>query len=259
MDKIVEGHYSRKQLGCRSQIIAWSHGARFKKALHLAGSEPGGKLLDYGCGDGTFIGMVAGKFGSCVGADVSVEHVSDCQQRLAPIPNARFCMVRDLTGAGHDQAYQVVTCMETLEHCVEPVADQVLADLGRLCHPDGRVIISVPIEIGPTFLFKYPIRKVAGWRGLSDYRYYESYPLRDAARMLFATSKQGVRRPVYGEAGQEYHSHYGFNWRWLRQKVSRRLFITKTLYSPLGILGGWVSSQAWFICRPKRQQEIPGT
>ena len=54
---IAEGHYARKQLRCKSRIIAWSHEARFRMAVSLAVSHARGKLLDYGCGDGTFLTM----------------------------------------------------------------------------------------------------------------------------------------------------------------------------------------------------------
>jgi SAM-dependent methyltransferase len=251
VDAMLEGHYARKQLGCKSWIISWSHGARFRTAARLVGTHPGDKLLDYGCGDGTFLGLVADKFAACVGTDVAADQIEDCTKRFQAVQNLRFCMVSQLAEPGHAAGYRVVTCMETLEHCTEPVVDEVLKDLNRLAAPDGTIVISVPVEIGPTFLFKYVIRKIAAWRGLGDYRYYESYSLRNGLRMLFASSRTDVSRPVYGRPGEEYHSHYGFNWRRLRRQVSQALIVERTLFSPLGLLGGWVSSQAWFVCRPK--------
>lgn len=245
------GHYHQKQLGCGSRVIAWSHAARFETARRLIGSGRIGKLLDYGCGDATFLDSVADRVAEGWGADVAPDQLADCAKRLAALPHLHFCHVDELTGPRHDAAYDVVTCMETLEHCTEPVVERVLADLNRLCAPAGRVVISVPIETGLPFLLKYALRTLAGWRGLSDYAQYERYPLGDAVRMLTARSATVVRRPVYGPPGRESHSHYGFNWRRLRERVRAVLRLDRTHFSPLGWLDGVVSSQAWFVCRPR--------
>jgi SAM-dependent methyltransferase len=249
VDAVAEGHYFRKQLGCKSCIIAWSHRSRFRTGLRLIGSSVG-KLLDYGCGDGTFLAMAATRVREGCGADIAVDQVEDCRKRLASFANLRFCTTGELGEAVNDNSCDVVTCMETLEHCTTPVVEIVLRDLARLVSPGGRVIISVPIETGPTFLLKTVVRNVAAWRGLSDYRYYESYTLRNALRMIFAGRATLLDRPIYGGPDAPSHSHYGFNWRALRERIRAHLTIERTLYTPLGISGGWVSSQAWFVCQP---------
>ncbi|MCA1686168.1 MAG: class I SAM-dependent methyltransferase [Planctomycetia bacterium] len=250
MGAVAEGHYYRKQLGCKSGIIAWSHRSRFLAGLRLIGSTPR-KLLDYGCGDGTFLAMAADRVREGWGADLAADQIRDCRGRLASFANLRFCTTDELAGGSHDAAYDVVTCMETLEHCTAPVVEVVLRDLARLVSTDGRVLISVPVEIGPSFLLKLVIRKAAGWRGLSDYRSYESYSPRDAFRMVFAGRNSALDRPRYGEPDAPWHSHYGFNWRALRERVRDHLTVERTVFTPLGFLGGWVSSQAWFVCRPR--------
>ena len=254
MEHVEQGHYAQKQLGCRSSVIRWSHTARFRLAMLLAGGRPNGHLLDYGCGDGTFMGFVSDRFAVCVGADVDQAQIDDCRSRFAPLPNLRFCLVRDLDESRHTHAYDVVTCMETLEHCLEPVVDRVLGDLQRLCAPDGVIVISVPIEIGPVFFIKYVVRKLAAIRGLSDYARYESYSLADAWRMAFATRQTVLPRPAYGPAEAPYHSHYGFNWRRLRVKVEDAFELERTLFSPAGWCGGWLSSQVWFVCKPRNKK-----
>jgi ubiquinone/menaquinone biosynthesis C-methylase UbiE len=249
VEAVAKGHYARKQLDCRSWIISWSHRSRFRKALSLVGVHPERRLLDYGCGDGTFLAMASGRFGSCVGVDISEEQIRDCSDRFQQIQTVRFCRTRDL-GSEDSNAYDVVTSMETLEHCTESIVEEVLADLVRLAKPRGQVIISVPIETGLAFLVKYAVRAVAGWRGLSDYRYYERYSLPDAYRMVLATKRTQIRRPAYGQPGFESHSHYGFNWRRLRSRIKQSFTIESTLFTPVPSLG-WLSSQAWFVCRPK--------
>ncbi len=208
-------------------------------------------MLDYGCGDGTFLTMAADRIGAGCGADIATDAIGDCRTRLAAYRNLRFCTVRELADPSHERAYDVVTCMETLEHCTAPAVETVLRDLARLAAPGARILISVPIETGPAFLIKLVVRKLAAWRGLSDYRYYESYGVRDALRMMFAGRATAVERPVYGGSEAPGHTHYGFNWREMRERVRARLVLELTVFSPLGFLGGWVSSQAWFVCRPR--------
>lgn len=245
---VEQGHYYRKQLGCDSGVIAWTHRARFEVGLGLIGSPR--RLIDYGCGDGTFLAMAAGRIASGWGADIDAGQTEEAARRLAGFGTLRFCTIAALADPSHASAYDVVTCMETLEHCTEPTVQIVLRDLARLVSPDGRVVISVPIETGPTFLLKLAVRKAAAWRGLSDYRFYESYSFPNALRMIFAGRTPPVARPVYGEPGSPYHSHYGFNWKTLREKVREHLIVESTHFSPLGFSRGLASSQAWFVCRP---------
>jgi SAM-dependent methyltransferase len=252
MDPVTQGHYYKKQLECKSRVIAWSHRSRFDMALRLMGPGPR-KLLDYGCGDGIFLATASGRVVEGHGADITPDQIEDCRVRLASKGNLRFFTVPELAGPNHDGAYDVVTCMETLEHCTEPIVEVVLGDLVRLCAAGGRVIISVPIEIGPSFLLKQAIRTLAGWRGLSDYRTYEPYSIRNAIKMIFAGPSTYIERPVYGDPSSPTHSHYGFNWRRLRSRVVDHLEIERTLFTPVGLLGGWVSSQAWFVCRQKSE------
>ena len=189
---LEQGHYYRKQLGCDSSVIAWSHRSRFEVGLGLIGAAPR-RLLDYGCGDGTFLAMAADRIGTGCGADIDAGQTDEARRRLAGFTNLQFCTIPDLSAPAHSSAYDVVTCMETLEHCTDDVVQIVLRDLARLVAPDGRVVISVPIETGPTFLLKLLVRKAAAWRGLSDYRYYESYSAADALRMIFAGRRAADR------------------------------------------------------------------
>ena len=112
---------------------------------------------------------------------------------------------------------------------------------------------SVPIETGLSFILKYAVRTVAGWRRLSDYRHYERYGSGDALRMIFATAGTRVPRPVYSGGGFDFHSHYGFNWREIEQHVCAVFTIEQITFSPFTRLGGSLNSQAWMICRPRRR------
>lgn len=248
-DHVAEGHYYSTQIGSKNKVIAWSHQSRFDKALDLIGSGTQ-KLLDYGCGDGTFLAMASDRFVEGNGVDVDADQIKDCRERLSDVTNVKFYTNDELSDSKHDRTYDVVTCMETLEHCTAPVVEIVIADVARLVAPGGRVVISVPVEIGPSFLVKQSVRAIARRQGASSYQLQEKYPAGEALKMLFARRGTSVERPVYGEPPLTGHSHYGFNWRALRGRVAQRLTVERTLFTPLGFLGGMVSSQAYFVCRP---------
>jgi 2-polyprenyl-3-methyl-5-hydroxy-6-metoxy-1,4-benzoquinol methylase len=251
MDEATEGHYYRTQIGNKNKVIAWSHEARFVKALELIGPSTR-RLLDYGCGDGTLMVMAADLCDEVHGVDVDAHQIADCRTRLGSIENLSFFTNEEVAEPGFDGSYDVVTCMETLEHCTAPAVESALADVARLCAPGGRVIISVPIEIGLSFLVKQSVRAIAKRQYSDGYQRMERYSVRDGAKMLFARRTTEVDRFLIGEPPVVGYSHYGFNWRGLRERVSAHLDVDETLFTPLGFLGGLVSSQAYFVCRPKR-------
>jgi SAM-dependent methyltransferase len=248
-DLLRTGDYARKQIFCRSSVVRWSHGSRFDLARQLVAGR-GERLLDYGCGDGTFVAMAHDRFRDVLGADVDAAQVQECARRLGALTNVRFGLTADLDAA-HAHAWNVVSCMEVLEHCLEEERRRVLGDLARLVAPDGTVVISVPIEIGPSLLGKQFFRALAGWRGLGDYQYRERYALGD---LLRAAAGGRVHRPSYEGIGPNgpyrYYGHRGFDYRDLQMEVAERFRIEKRLFTPISWLGPALNSQAWFVCRP---------
>ena len=259
---LAGGTYARKQIFSRSRLVAWSHRSRFALAARLVTPFAGGRLLDYGCGDGTFVALVHDRFAHVVAADVDADLLADCGARLREAANVVFVPQQALAGSQHEAAYDVITCMEVFEHCVDAARVTVLHDLRRLVRPGGRVIISVPIETGPTLVAKQLARRIAAWRGIGDYRYSERYTWTELARMAVA-SGGGIPRPVYTSgsdgAPYEYHGHKGFRWRALEEEVRAVFRIDARRYSPLPFLGPVLNSQAWLVCSVvSRPQHPPG-
>lgn len=231
--------------------MAWSHGSRFDLARRLVAAGQGGRLLDYGCGDGTFVAMVHAGFAESCGVDVEPDQIAACRERLGDLPGVSFAMTRDL-GASNDATWTVVTCMEVLEHCLEAERRRILTELGRLCAPGGLIVISVPIETGPSLAGKQFFRAVAGLRGLGDYGHRERYSPRE---MIRGTAGLAVPRVVYeghGATGPfSYYGHKGFEWRDVQREIAERLSLERRTFSPLPWAGALLNSQVWFICRPK--------
>jgi SAM-dependent methyltransferase len=253
-DAPAEGHYALKQIFSKSWLIAWSHRRRFETALRLAGRFAGGRVLDYGCGDGTFLAVLmrgpnAPAMG--IGAEMTQDVVTDCSTRLSDIPNLSFVLLAELQQAQHRGAYDAVVCMEVLEHVVE--VDLVLDSLVSLLAPGGRLLISVPVETGFPLLVKQTVRCVAGWRGIGHYPGTTPYAWRELAASVFAGPQPHVRRPLHHAAdGSTFHDHKGFNWMVLREKLAARLVIEAVASSPVRALPPHLASQVWFLARTRR-------
>jgi len=248
---IEEGNYAKKQIFCKNQIIAWSHSSRFQTTQRLLKkyADSNSKLLDYGCGDGTFLGKVSNLFPEAVGTDISPQHITDCQKRFSGVPQVSFCLIDDLDSEQYRSYFDIAVCMEVLEHCVSDSVEKVISNLKRLVKSDGIILISVPIEIGPSLLIKQITRSVAGWLRQGDYdKSIEPHTRIEFLKMVFATKSTSIERPTYGD-NFRYHGHKGFNWRSLRYELGKKIEIEQTFFSPLGSLGGFVSSQVFMICR----------
>jgi 2-polyprenyl-3-methyl-5-hydroxy-6-metoxy-1,4-benzoquinol methylase len=254
-DRLREGAYARRQLFGGLRLLSWSHGSRFRVARELVQPHAGARLLDYGCGDGTFLRMVRDLFPGAVGAEVDAALAAEAAARYAGEPGLRFVHTSALA-AEPDGGFGVAVCMEVLEHCTPGTVDRVVADLRRLVAADGTVIVSVPVETGPALVGKQLYRALAARRGLEGYRERETYTPAELARMLVAGSGTAIERPVYhsrfpsGDANV-YHGHKGFNWRALRRRLARDFVVRRTLFSPVPLLGPLLNSQAWFVLSPR--------
>jgi 2-polyprenyl-3-methyl-5-hydroxy-6-metoxy-1,4-benzoquinol methylase len=250
---VTAGHYAQKQLLSRSGLVRWTHGSRFRTGRELVAPFAGGRLLDYGCGDGTFLALVQELFPDAVGADIALDQVEDCRRRFASVPGMAFLETADL-GSAHTNRYDIVVCMEVLEHCPDDIQAAVLDQIASVTVPGGTLIVSVPIEIGPPLVAKQWARALVALGGLSEYASRERYQVGELTRMVFAGSSTVFPREEHigqidGERKTRYTGHKGFNWRRLQRSIEGRFAIERRLYSPLPNLGPWLNSQVWFICK----------
>jgi len=214
----------------------------------------GQRLLDYGCGDGTFLALVQDLFPSAVGADVALDQVEDCKRRFESLPGMAFLSTEDLGNAAQRNHYDVVVCMEVLEHCPDDIQSAVLDQILAVTAPGGSLIVSVPIEIGPPLVAKQCARALVAFGGLSEYAHRERYRAGELLTMVFAGRNASIPREEHvGKIDElrttRYTGHKGFNWRRLEQSLEHRFTVERRLFSPLQTLGPWLNSQVWFVCR----------
>ena len=251
-DAIEHGHYARKQIFSRDRLVAFSHRRRFDMAVSLAGDFKGKRVLDYGCGDATFLAMtmltdVAPAL--AVGAELSHEMVNECRLRYRDEPRMQFVLVDELSLVDHRGRYDAVFCMEVFEHVVD--WEPELERLETLLAPGGKLIISVPVETGLPLMVKQTVRRIAGWRRIGHYPGTTSYSLTEMVASVFAGNRQHVKRPIFDNASGPFHDHKGFNWMVLKERLSRQFVIERVLASPFSWLGPHLATQAWFICRKR--------
>jgi 2-polyprenyl-3-methyl-5-hydroxy-6-metoxy-1,4-benzoquinol methylase len=235
-----QGHYARKHAAVGG-LLAWSHHQRFQTALKWIGHYGRGRLLDYGCGDGTLLRCLAeqGDYPFArVGAEVDRQQIEDCSERLRFLPRTQFVSMEKLVSEGE---FQIVLCLEVLEHVVE--VGEILNQLEHSLQPGGFLIISVPVETGWPLLLKQGVRRLAAWRGNRDYAMGERYTPRE---FWAAWTGGSISRPIYTDKrGFRYHGHKGFNWKILRQQLTERFDLVQESASPVA----WLPSQKWFILR----------
>jgi SAM-dependent methyltransferase len=249
-DADAGGHYAVKQIFCDDRLVAWSHRRRFETALAFAAEFGGKRILDFGCGDGTFLGLAMREShapAEAVGVELVREYVEDCQHRYRTDPRLRFATVDAIRSSEHAGRYDAVFCMEVLEHVVDWNPELDL--LARLLAPEGKLVISVPVETGPPLLVKQLARRIAGWRGIGHYPGTSSYSFRELAASMFAGDAQHLPRPIFDHGAGPFHDHKAFNWKVLRARLARQFTIEQCKASPFPWLGPAAATQVWFVAR----------
>jgi SAM-dependent methyltransferase len=245
---IERGHYASKQIFSRDRLVAWSHGRRFDTAVALARAFKDKRVLDYGCGDGTFLALTLLSDAApavAVGAELSRDMVSECRLRYRDEPRMQFVLVDDLGATDHAGQYDAIFCMEVLEHVVN--WDPELDRIERLLAPGGKLIISVPVETGFPLMVKQVVRRIAGWRKIGHYPGTSPYSLRELAAAVLAGERQHLPRPVFSSIHGPFHDHKGFNWMVLKKRLGRQFTIERVSASPFAWLGPHFATQAWFV------------
>ncbi len=101
------------------------------------------RVLDVGCGGGLLAEAMAAEGATVTGIDLA--HEALLVARLHAIENGltidyRETSVEDLARDGADGSFDVVTCLEMLEHVPDPAS--VICACARLVKPDGQVFFS---------------------------------------------------------------------------------------------------------------------
>jgi hypothetical protein len=219
--------YRRQTVDTPNPIARFAHRQRYRLSLDRVAQElrQNATVLDYGCGDGEFLQSLADLRPdlSLYGYDPESGHTAN-----------GYRAVQDM-GEISAESIDLVCCFETLEHLYEDEIAEFLGDSTRVMKDDARMTVSVPVIGGPPLLLK-ELNRMVLFRKATDYSLGE----------LAAASLRGrpAPRPV-----DIRHSHKGFDFRALGERLAERFAITEVAYSPFGRLPWWLNSQVFYFLR----------
>jgi 2-polyprenyl-6-hydroxyphenyl methylase/3-demethylubiquinone-9 3-methyltransferase len=110
--------------------------------VERAGPLAGRRILDVGCGGGLLAEAMARKGAQVTGIDLAGDllQVARLHALEAGVELDYRLEAAETHAEAHAGAYDIVTCMEMLEHVPDPAA--VVAALARLVQPGGHVFVS---------------------------------------------------------------------------------------------------------------------
>lgn len=222
-------NYARHTHGASNFFQRFSHGSRFQVACDLIDPRPDQSILDFGGGDGFMVHQLHKQEpkASYVSYDPDKRQVASAREMLA---------LTDAISADTvpEQQFDTVCCLETLEHVPDAVVPAVLQQIKDCLKPGGRLVVSVPIEIGLAAMGKQLVRAITGQR--------------EKRATLWRIILSILYMPPEAMRTQDDPGHAGFDYRKVkREMIAAGFVIKRTVYSPLP-LGPVVNSQVFWVC-----------
>lgn len=236
--------YSQRILQQGSRLTRLAHHSRFGTLLDAIAGVQYTQVLDYGCGDGWLLKMAYEQnlVKQGLGVDIDPMMLSACKDLFTGIPNFQFCQPHQISESILPKSCDLIICTETLEHVGEP--ESVLEQMLTYSQPGAKMVISVPIEIGPSLFFKQVGRYFANRKGAYG---YERYTLRElfSASILWDTdsfpSSHSIKAPL--------RSHKGFDYRKMARLLQQKVTIEQKILTPFPWMGNLLNSTIIWICR----------
>jgi 2-polyprenyl-3-methyl-5-hydroxy-6-metoxy-1,4-benzoquinol methylase len=227
MSNLNDLNYAKGTHAHKRSLFRISHRRRFTYAIKLLDCLPDSRVLDFGSGDGYLLELLSHQLP--FDKLTALEPLEYLQKEIKTRFEANPIRIITSTTNLADHSFDRIACLEVLEH-LQPVAiEKILGELKRLVASDGTVIISVPIEVGPSALLKYlAARLLTGsnrWYTISD--------------ILRAT----VGLPVARDGDSIFIPHKGFDFRLLKKTIKKNFAIEREVFSPFPILRSSLNSQ----------------
>lgn len=172
----------------------------FKALEYSAGKieSAKGHVAEIGCGEGYFLPTLSYHFNDVVAIDSS-EKMLNIAQKYFKYENVVY--IKDDISLPESlkitqKQYHWVVCLETLEHI--PDIEEALKNIIKMVLPRGKILLSVPVEIGVPLLIKEIGRYVSYGKG-------SGWIFSEFLSKLIRGNKN-IKRYKYG-------SHMGFDYR----------------------------------------------
>lgn len=220
--------YDKQTVDCPNPLVRFSHRARINKSLEIVDAylPKKGKILDFGAGPGLFLHRLG-----AIRDDaelVALEPFMDVVYR-----NITLIKTFD---KNQKNKYSLITAFEVLEHLDDKIVESFLINAYDNLEKNGKLIISVPVMYGALLPIKEASRSVLHLER-SEY---------SAQELIKSFLGINVER-----SDNALHSHKGFDFRLLENKIKNLYNIDKKFCSPFSSLPWWLNSQQFFIASKK--------
>lgn len=103
-------------------------------------------ILNVGCGNGAFEFLTAHKAREIVGVDIRYEDVFVAKKECAGLKKVDFVKANILKDDFPETSSDVVSMFDVIEHVPKNTESVVLRKINNILKPNGRVVISTPLE-----------------------------------------------------------------------------------------------------------------
>jgi SAM-dependent methyltransferase len=119
----------------------------------------GQRLLDIGCGNGSYTTVMSGGFDETYGIEIETERLDDFRAHLTTRTDAESFHVQEMSAEAlqfDDEFFDVITAIEVIEHIVD--LDQAVQEIHRVLRPGGAFVITAPNRWFPVETHSFKIR-----------------------------------------------------------------------------------------------------
>lgn len=231
----IDKSYLDRNYNSKNPLRRFAHRTRFKKSIQSIESNSEYSLMDFGCGDGTFMNQLNLRSSSVklVGFEPIMDSIEGNQIEI--YKNWEDIISKSKTIEGFDY----VTCFEVLEHFSPENQLEALKKMNSVLKKDGKVIISVPIEKGFPALVKNLIRRVNLPQSVHIFSYKNIWNSFLSRSLLHLRQDPG------------YMSHMGFYFTDLEDEIGKLFKQEKKSFSPFGGPSHHFNSQVFFTLTKK--------
>src|SRR5260370_14901499 len=141
------GEYDEQALPAyshRNRLMRWLFWQRLRRVLGYFDRKvrPGARVLDFGCGVGMLLPLLAWRHHHVTGVDLDIRNTNSFLDAFH-IHNVTI-LPADRLGELPRAHFDVITALDVLEHV--PHLDETVARLGELLSPEGKLIVCGPTE-----------------------------------------------------------------------------------------------------------------
>ena len=206
---------------------------RYQRRLEIVRSlvscrlSPSARICDLACGDGTWLRFIEPEIGYGLGLDLGWGDTTRSWKHDSP--KIAFERVDFMDAHLSPGSFDIVTCLETLEHVDDP--ERVIRRMEDLCRPGGVAVISVPIEMGMSLLIKEITARLMAYKRASDPS--ARWTAKEIASAVFGNiEKVKHARQESGRA-----THKGFDYRDVGRLFRETFSAVRVRCTPFPLLG----------------------